>query len=79
MQEMVDKCMSNKIDLLYNINCTNVTDRVVDLASKFRNVQIQASIDGTKNVNEYIRAPSKWATIKKKLIKVAEAPGLKVG
>ena len=79
MQEMVDKDMSSKIDLLYNINCTNVTDRFVELASKFRHVQIQASIDGTENVNDYIRAPSKWATIKKNLIKVAEAPGLKVG
>jgi sulfatase maturation enzyme AslB (radical SAM superfamily) len=48
------------------------------MLSKFKHVQIQASIDGTGLVNDYIRAPSHWETIKKNFIALGELPNVKL-
>jgi sulfatase maturation enzyme AslB (radical SAM superfamily) len=48
------------------------------MLSKFKSVQIQASIDGTELVNDYIRAPSHWETIKKNFIALGELPNVKL-
>ena len=78
MQEMVDQGVQSKVDLMFNTNCTNAQPRFLEMLSKFRHVQIQASIDGTELVNDYIRAPSHWETIKKNFIALGELPNVKL-
>ena len=78
MQEMVDKGVQDKVDLMFNTNCTNAQPRFLEMLSKFRHVQIQASIDGTGLVNDYIRAPSHWETIKKNFIALGRLPNVKL-
>ena len=78
MQEMVDKGVQDKVDLMFNTNCTNAQPRFLKMLSKFKSVQIQASIDGTKLVNDYIRAPSHWETIKKNFMALGELPNVKL-
>ena len=71
MEEMIDQGFQNKIDLFFNTNCTNVQPRWLETLSKFKNVQINASIDGVGPVNDYIRAPSNWSAIYKNFIDMA--------
>ena len=78
MQEMVDKGVQDKVDLMFNTNCTNAQPRFLKMLSKFKHVQIQASIDGTGLVNDYIRAPSHWETIKKNFMALGELPNVKL-
>jgi glutamate-1-semialdehyde 2,1-aminomutase len=46
---------------------TNVQKRFVKLMDKFRKVDLTMSIDGIGEVQEYIRAPSKWPAIAKNI------------
>jgi sulfatase maturation enzyme AslB (radical SAM superfamily) len=78
MQEMVNQGVQDKVDLMFNTNCTNAQPRFLEMLSKFKHVQIQASIDGTGLVNDYIRAPSHWETIKKNFIALGELPNVKL-
>jgi sulfatase maturation enzyme AslB (radical SAM superfamily) len=78
MQEMVDQGVQDKVDLMFNTNCTNAQPRFLEMLSKFKHVQIQASIDGTELVNDYIRAPSHWETIKRNFIALGELPNVKL-
>lgn len=49
------------ITLNYCTNTTIVPDsEVVDLWSKFKEVEVWFSVDGLEGVNEYIRFPTKW-------------------
>jgi organic radical activating enzyme len=72
MEEVIATGKNNDIHLFFNINCTNVTDRFLNLITKFKRLSINPSIDGYGSVNEYIRSPSKWEKIEdnfKKLLK----------
>lgn len=71
MQECIAAGMSDKIELFFNTNCTNVTDKFLDQLSKFKMVFINASIDGTDLVNDYIRFPSNWNKIRENVEKLA--------
>ena len=76
MKEMVDQGFENKIDLFFNTNCTNIQPRWLETISKFRHVQINASIDGVGLVNDYIRSPSNWKSIYKNFIAMAQLPNV---
>ena len=78
MQEMVDKGVEDKVDLMFSTNCTNAQPRFLKMLSNFKNVQIQASIDGTKLVNDYIRAPSQWKAIKRNFLALGELPNVRL-
>ena len=63
----VDKGYAENIQIKFNTNMTNVQKRFVELMDKFRKVDLTMSIDGINDVQEYIRAPSKWQSIKKNI------------
>jgi organic radical activating enzyme len=63
----VSKNYSRNIQVKFNTNMTNVQQRFVELMDKFRKVDLTMSIDGIGDVQEYIRAPSKWPAIKKNI------------
>jgi MoaA/NifB/PqqE/SkfB family radical SAM enzyme len=76
MQECIAAGMSDKIELFFNTNCTNVTEKFLAQLSKFKTVFINASIDGTGKTNDYIRYPSNWEKISANAEKLAALPNV---
>ncbi len=68
-----EKGYSKDIHLMFNINCTQNPDKLIEACRNFRFVEIRLSVDGYKEVNEYIRYPSKWKTIEKNIIKILQS------
>ena len=60
------------IKLWYNINMTNMNDKVIDLWRKFDNVKVSCSIDDLGDRNYYIRYPSDWDTVIKNFKRLKE-------
>jgi len=79
MDEMVSQGIQDKVDIMFNTNCTNVQPKWLEQLSKFRRVQINGSIDGIGAMNDYIRAPSKWKNIRENFIKIAKLPNVHIG
>ena len=65
-----EKGYSKNIDLVFNINCTQVPDKLLDTFPSFSTVSISLSVDGYKEVQEYIRYPSHWKKIESNIIKI---------
>ena len=63
----VDQGKADQIQIKFNTNMTNVQKRFVQLMDQFRKVDLTMSIDGVGEVQEYIRAPSKWSAIHKNI------------
>ena len=61
---------SKHIDLCVNTNFTKITTELLEDLSKFKTVTIDISLDGYKQVHEYIRTGLDWNTIEENLIKV---------
>ncbi len=78
MQECIDRNRKD-IVLFFNTNCTNVNKKFTNLISQFDRVSINASVDGTGSVNDYIRAPSDWAQISKNVETLAQMPNVHLG
>lgn len=76
--ELIKYCISTgiskNIELTLSTNLTRITDAFVDMLASFRLVVVTASIDGTGEVLEYIRYPSKWKIIEENLKKILFAP-----
>ena len=68
MDEMISQGIQDKVDIMFNTNCTNVQPKWLDQISQFKKVQINGSIDGIGAMNDYIRAPSKWKNIRENFI-----------
>lgn len=65
--------------LFFNTNCTNVNKKFTNLIGQFGQVNINASIDGTGIVNDYIRSPSKWSQISANVETLAQMPNVQLG
>ena len=63
---LIEKKLSDKIKLVYDTNGTQITKNHIDMWNKFKNVQINFSIDGTYEIDEYIRYPIKYSDVIKK-------------
>jgi MoaA/NifB/PqqE/SkfB family radical SAM enzyme len=63
LENLIDKKLNEKIVLWYNINMTNIPDKLLSLWKKFKKVQITCSIDDLYERNDYIREGSDWNTI----------------
>jgi sulfatase maturation enzyme AslB (radical SAM superfamily) len=80
--KFMEECIAQRrtdIVLFFNTNCTNVNKRFLDLIKQFDKVHINASLDGTGIVNDYIRAPSDWAMISSNVERLAELPNVVLG
>lgn len=78
MQECIDQERQD-IVLFFNTNCTNINKKFLSLVEQFDEININASLDGTGIVNDYIRAPSKWEQISSNIEKLAQLPNVKLG
>jgi sulfatase maturation enzyme AslB (radical SAM superfamily) len=61
LKMLINKGRSRNIDLGYVTNLTGLTDELLDIWDKFKNIHLSVSIDGFGKVNEYIRYPFKWS------------------
>jgi molybdenum cofactor biosynthesis enzyme MoaA len=52
-----------KTYLRFNTNMTRINDKVLEALKKFDTIEIEASIDGTGQHNDYIRYGSNWNSI----------------
>ncbi len=64
------KGYSKNIELVVNTNCMQCPDKLTATFEDFHCVRIMFSVDGYKEVQEYIRHPSKWGDIEKNIIKM---------
>jgi len=55
LEEIINKGYSNQITLQYTTNGTVVNPKILEALSKFKNVRLMFSIEGTGNLYEYIR------------------------
>ena len=80
LKKCVDSGHSKHIFLMFNINCTNLTDEFLSYLEHFEFVLVNASIDGFKSVNEYIRGSSDWDVVSANFFKLLRAKGpLQIG
>ena len=64
LQYLVDQGRAKDISLMYNSNATNKpTDRLKDLWTHFKSIDISLSIDGIESRFEYLRYPGKWEVL----------------
>jgi MoaA/NifB/PqqE/SkfB family radical SAM enzyme len=63
IDQLVKSGHSHKIWLDYNTNLSQLKEEWIEKWKTFDRVDFGVSIDGIKEVNEYIRYPSKWPTI----------------
>jgi sulfatase maturation enzyme AslB (radical SAM superfamily) len=77
--EFLKKCIetghSKHIFLMFNINCTTLTEEFLSYLKHFEFVLINASIDGLGEVNEYIRGSSNWDLIDKNFERLLSVKG----
>ena len=64
---LVDKKLSDKINLGYVTNLTGLTDELIEVWDNFKSVNATVSIDGFEKVNDYIRYPIKFEKVQEKL------------
>lgn len=73
MQECIDRGFAGKISLFFNTNVMQLPDQFLEMLPKFESTILSLSVDGVGAVQEYIRPPSRWATIDKHLRRFAGA------
>ena len=74
LEEIVRRGYASKILLRYNSNGTIITDKMIELWTKFRKVKVSISLDGIGERGEYIRYPLNFAEIEANLWKLEKAP-----
>jgi organic radical activating enzyme len=67
---------SENINVFMNTNLTNVNNRFVESISKFSDCDINASLDGVGEVNNYIRGSRSWETLYKNYRTLLELPNV---
>lgn len=66
----IDKGYSKNISVHYNTNGTIWNDEVFEILKKFKNINIDFSIDGVKEKLNYIRYPADWNMVYNNFLKV---------
>jgi Radical SAM superfamily len=65
LEAMISAGRASEILISYNTNMTLLPPRLLGLWPRFRGIRVTASLDGAREVNDYIRSPSRWADIEK--------------
>lgn len=68
----IRKNLASQIILKYNTNTTFANRSLFDMWRHFKMVRLNCSVDGVGELNEYIRAPSKWGWVHTKLTMLNE-------
>lgn len=75
----IDLGYADQIELFFNLNFTNITDRFINLINQFKWTSINASLDGVGGMNEYIREGSNWDKLAGNFKKLASSAWGNVG
>lgn len=74
LEELIKRGLNKQITLWYNINMTNLPDKLIELWKEFKRVQVTCSIDDLGERNDYIRAGSEWNIVISNLDKIQSYP-----
>ncbi len=61
---------NNEVNLLINTSLNIVSDKFLEILNQFKNLTLVVSIDGTEQVNDYIRYGSKFEIVKENIHKL---------
>jgi organic radical activating enzyme len=78
LEQSVNEKISSNIDLHITTNGTYLSEKLLDILSKFKSVKIMFSLESIGNVNEYIRYPSSWETIKQNYNQLKNLPNVSI-
>ena len=67
------------IELSFYTNITNMQDRWLEQLAKFEKVIVNCSLEGMEDMNDYLRPPSKWASVWKNFDKLVKFSDTKEG
>ena len=67
------------IELSFYTNITNMQDKWLDQLAKFEKVIVNCSLEGMGDMNDYLRPPSKWASVWKNFDKLVKFSDTKEG
>jgi MoaA/NifB/PqqE/SkfB family radical SAM enzyme len=70
LEVMKSTGQASAVSLSYTTNLTQLPDRLFDLWGAFKSVEVWVSVDGTDEVNHFIRYPSSWSRLNKNLEKL---------
>ena len=70
LERLIHSGAAANMQIEYNTNLTNVTQRMLDLWSHFKEIRIGASIDACNEIFDYQRAPAKWSQVYENLKKI---------
>ena len=76
LERLIASGRAKDIQIEYNSNLTNVTDRIMKIWEEFKQVRIGVSIDGYGDVFEYQRTPAKWQSVYKNMKKLNDNPNI---
>ena len=71
LKQCIKHGIAKNMVLFYTTNLTVLKDELFDVWSEFRHVYLGVSIDGYKEVDDYIRYPSRWDRIEKNIKQVS--------
>lgn len=74
LDEIIRRGYAKNISLRYNSNGLFVTQEIIDIWSKFKQVRYAFSIDAMLDRNYYIRYPAKWEDIERSLWLMDSSP-----
>jgi len=72
LEKLIQKGLHKQINLWYNINLSQLPDKLINLWKQFKSVNISVSIDDLHDRNDYIRQGSVWNTVYHNLQKLKE-------
>lgn len=75
---LVNKGFAKNIDLQITSNLTYLKDEILHLLKQFKKIVITISVDGIKEVGEYIRFPMKWNVFNDNLNTLLEHKHIKI-
>ena len=76
LERLIAAGRAKDIQIEYNSNLTNVTDRIMKIWEEFKQVRIGVSIDGYGDVFEYQRTPAKWKSVYNNMKKLNDNPNI---
>jgi organic radical activating enzyme len=74
LQFMIDNGSAKNCVLRYNSNGLDISDKLFDMWSKFKQVKFNFSLDAYGEKNDYIRHPSKWDKVLENLKILDQTP-----
>jgi molybdenum cofactor biosynthesis enzyme MoaA len=70
LERLIQAGLNKQVTLWYNINMTNLPDKLLAIWEQFKKVQVSCSIDDLGRRNEYIRSGTSWLMVLNNLNKL---------